>query len=74
MGTKSDGSFFGKIGSFEKNFLFDALVFENGTQYKPPLPEALEIVKECSEGAKDLLRIAKKYGEQKFALTIHPLI
>ncbi len=29
MGTKSGGSFFGKIGSFEKKFCFDALVLED---------------------------------------------
>ena len=29
MGTKSGGSFFGKIGSFEKKFCFDALVIED---------------------------------------------
>ena len=29
MGTKSGGSFFGKTGSFEKGYLFDALVIED---------------------------------------------
>ena len=29
MGTKSGGSFFGKTGSFEKDFCFDALVIED---------------------------------------------
>jgi hypothetical protein len=28
------------------------------------LPEALSIVDECTEGAKELLRIAKEYGEK----------
>jgi len=51
----SDDYFYFKKGIF-------AFVIENGTQYKPMLPEALEIVKECSEGAKELLRVAKEYG------------
>ncbi|MFT5726226.1 MAG: guanine deaminase [Desulforhopalus sp.] len=29
MGTKGGGSFFGKIGSFEKGYMFDALVIED---------------------------------------------
>ncbi|MFT5697444.1 MAG: guanine deaminase [Desulforhopalus sp.] len=29
MGTKGGGSFFGKIGSFEKGYMFDALVLED---------------------------------------------
>ena len=29
MGTKGGGSFFGKTGSFEKGFFFDALVIED---------------------------------------------
>jgi len=42
-----------------------AFVLENGSKekpYKPPLAEALEIVKECSEAAKEFLRIAKDYS------------
>ncbi len=39
-----------------------AFVIESGTEYKPDLSEALEIVKECSEGAKETLRIAKEYN------------
>ncbi len=34
------------------------------TEYKPSLPEALAVVDECTEGAKELLRIAKEYGEK----------
>ena len=30
MGTKGGGTFFGKIGSFEKGYMFDALVIEDG--------------------------------------------
>ena len=38
-----------------------AFVIESGTEYKPALSEALEIVRECSEAAKETLRIAKDY-------------
>lgn len=57
----SDDYFYFTKGAF-------ALVLENGTQYKPPLWEALEIVKECAQGAKALLRIARDYGEQGFMI------
>lgn len=51
----SDDYFYFKKGAF-------ALVLESGTDYKPDLAEALEIVRECTEAAKELLRIAKEYG------------
>lgn len=56
-------------GSSDDYFYFNkggivSLVVEDGTEYKPPLTEALSIVDECTEGAKELLRIAKEYGEK----------
>ncbi len=60
-GASDDYSYF-KKGAF-------AFVIENGTEYKPPLPEALEIVRECSEAAKETLRIAKEYGQTVRYLT-----
>jgi len=50
----SDDYFYFVKGAF-------ALVLESGTEYKPILSEALEIVKECSEAAKEALRIAKNH-------------
>jgi guanine deaminase len=44
MGTKSGGSFFGKTGSFEKDFWFDALVLEDDLMIanRYPLEDRLE--------------------------------
>ena len=53
----SDDYFYYKKGAY-------ALVIEDGLQYKPPLNEALGIVQECTDGAKELLRIARDYGEK----------
>ncbi len=55
----SDDYFYFRKGAF-------AFVIENGTEYKPPLSEALEIVRECSEAAKETLRIAREYGQTQF--------
>ncbi len=56
-------------GSSDDYFYFKkggivSLVVEDGTEYKPSLPEALSIVDECTDGAKELLRVAKEYGEK----------
>jgi len=53
----SDDYFYFKKGAY-------SFVIENGTEYKPPLDEALKIVKENTEGAKELLRIARDYGDE----------
>ena len=53
-------------GASDDYFYFEkgayALVLESGTEYKPAIPEALAVVKECTEGAKELVRIARAYG------------
>jgi len=53
----SDDYFYFKKGKF-------ALVIEDGTEYKPPRKEALKIVEENVEGAKEILRIAREYGRE----------
>ena len=35
MGTKGGGSFFGKVGSFEEGYEFDALVLDDSTIRSP---------------------------------------
>jgi len=45
MGTKGGGAFFGKVGSFEKGYCFDALVIDDGslgTRERMTLPQRLE--------------------------------
>jgi len=53
----SDDYFYYKKGAY-------AFVIEDGLKFKPPLQEALGIVAECTEGAKELLRVAREYGEK----------
>ncbi len=51
----SDDYFYFKKGIY-------AFVVEDGTEFKPHLEEALNVVAENTEGAKELLRIAKEYA------------
>lgn len=51
----SDDYFYFKKGVY-------SFVVENGTEFKPALGEALNVVAENTEGAKELLRIAKEYA------------
>ena len=54
----SDDYFYFKKGAY-------SFVVEDGTEYKPPLGEALNVVKENTEGAKELLRIARDFAASR---------
>nr|WP_184096058.1 amidohydrolase family protein [Anaerocolumna cellulosilytica] len=68
LGTKGGGAFFGKVGSFEKDYEFDALVMDDDKIEHPgllTLPQRLERVIYLSEGR----HIAAKFvaGKNIFA-------
>jgi guanine deaminase len=65
LGTKSGGSFFGKVGSFEKGYDFDALVIDDSTLGEKDfrdLEERLQRYIYCGDDR----NIAKRFVKGKF--------